>query len=261
MQDSLLGFVTPDVWSALLTQEKRRRGLADTKLVFIGVRNLARMAWCPMQAVRESRMSEVSLFGTYLEDRLDLALEMKRMYSLPKDQRHWLELAAAEVPLATVEPLWVPNMPDRFDDFPEYWEIFAGERSWVEPDAPTMRWHFAVEGYVVIGEPDGLSRSEVLEAKSSRNEYLAGHQRPVAKLQADLYGFLFDRPTKILCETVGDGPLLFDESPVQRDKAIECLRKFARIESGWVPAAPIDAWKCRRCEVEAGCPISRAREI
>jgi hypothetical protein len=261
VQDSPLGLATPEAWHALLSLEKQRRGVPDNKIVFVAVRNLARVAWCPMQAVRSSRPHEVSLFQTYLEDRVGLALETGRVRSLPANQGDWLRLAAQDVPLAIVESLLLPGLPYRFEDFPGYFETEAGEQSWVEPDAPTMSWHFFAEGYVIIGEPDGLSRSEVLEAKSSRTHYLARLMRPVAELQADIYGFLFNRPRKIICQTVGDyGPLVFDEGPVNIANAIACLRTFARVESGWMPPAPAESWKCRRCDVEVGCPISRARE-
>lgn len=260
VEDSLLGFIDPDSWRELLATEKQRRGVADSKLVFVGARNLARIAWCPMQAIRTSRQQEASLFAVYLEDRLRLALDTGRLRSLPVVRARWLQIAATEMPLTTVESLLLPHLPERLDQFTEYLEVEEGERRWAEPLAPSMRWHMAADGYVIIAAPDGLSRTQVLEAKSSRTEYLAQHQRPVAELQADVYGFLFERSAKVICETVGDGPFLLEESPVRRDRAIKCLQEFARLESGWIPSAPREAWKCRRCDVENGCPISRARE-
>ncbi len=231
------------------------------KLVFLGARNLARIAWCPMQALRKSREDEFSLFWTYLEDRLQFALDTGRLRGLPSDRRTWLEIAARDVTLRTVEAALLPDQPLRFGDFsdyPDYWEVESGERTWAEPDLPTMRWHVQVDEYVVVGQPDGLSRTEVVEAKASRTRYLAEQQRPVGELQADLYGLLFQRETRILCGTIGDGDFTLEEGPVEIENAARCLKTFARLETGWIPPPPLEAWKCRRCEVESGCPISRA---
>jgi hypothetical protein len=259
--DFLLGFLQPDDWIDLLRMEKARRGVAQNKIVFVNASTLARIAWCPMQALRKSRigLGEISPFGAYLEDRLEFAIDTKRIPALLTDRARWLQIAADDVPFDRVERVWLPGLPTRLRDFSDGLETFAGDRSWYEPLAPRIRWHFAAGEYIVVGEPDGLSKREVFEMKSPRNTYLAGFSRPMAELQADLYGYLFERPIKLLGETIGDGPLTVDESPVVAARALQALSLFARMEHGWVPAAPRDAWKCRNCDVEAGCPISRAR--
>jgi hypothetical protein len=51
------------------------------------------------------------------EERLELALELRRARSLPVNQGDWLTLAEQDTPLATVESLLVPDLPDRFKGF------------------------------------------------------------------------------------------------------------------------------------------------
>ncbi len=254
----LLGFLKPQDWVELLSLEKERRGVAENALVFIGAANLARIAWCPMQAVRRSRAGESNFFGSYLEDRLEFAIETGRISELPRDRAEWLDVAALDVPFAEVERVWWPDLPTRLTAFTEGLYIQEGERGWFEPSAPRVRWHFPVENYVVIAAPDGLSLNEVLETKSSGSTYLAQVQRPLAELQGDIYGYLFGRRVKLLGQTIGDGPITVDHRPVVAARAREAVRTFGRIDSGEVPRPPSESWKCRRCEVEVGCPISRA---
>jgi hypothetical protein len=238
--------------------EKERRGLPQNKLVFINASTLVRIAWCPMQAIRKSRIGETSPFGAYLEDRLEFAIDTRRIPALPTNRALWLEIAADDVPFDRVQRVWLPDLPARLRDFSDGFETLAGERRWYEPDTPTIRWHFRAGEYIVVGEPDGLSRREVFEMKSVGNAYIAEFSRPLAQLQADIYGYLFKRSTKLLGETIGDGPLTIAESPVVPARAVQAISMLARIERGWVPPAPREPWKCRSCEVKAGCPISRA---
>jgi len=256
VDDSLVD-ISPDEWRVLLTREKKRRGLLDNKLVFIRAGNLAQIAWCPMQAVRRSRRDEVSVFQTYVEQRLGFALAASRISAIPSDRCRWLELAATDPPLAMVEDLLLPQQWRRIQNVGNYVETYAGDRSWAEPDMPSMAWQFSIAGYVIGAAPDGLTRSEVVEAKSARTSELAAYQRPVGELQADIYGVLFERNTKVLCVTVGDGEFVLERSPVRHDAVAACLRLFSRIEAGWTPPAPAEAWKCRKCEVNHGCPIRR----
>lgn len=258
--DFLLGFLRPADWAELLAMEKQRRGLPQTKVVFLNASTLARVAWCPMQAIRMSRVGETSPFGAYLEDRLEFALDTRRITALPSDRSRWLDVAARDVPLDQVEHVWLPDLPARLRDFSDGYETLAGDRRWYEPLTPRIRWHFAVGEHVVVAEPDGLSKSEVFEMKSPGSAYLAGVQRPLAELQADIYGYLFRRPTKLLGESIDDGPLTINESQVVSARALNALETFARLERGWTPQPPRESWKCRKCDVEVGCPISRARE-
>jgi hypothetical protein len=89
--DFLLGFLQPDDWVELLGKEKERRGLPQNKVVFVNASALAHIAWCPMQAMRKSRIGETSPFGAYLEDRLEFAIATKRIAALPTSRALWLE--------------------------------------------------------------------------------------------------------------------------------------------------------------------------
>src|SRR5438094_6873758 len=112
--DSSLVAISPDEWRGLLSREKKRRGVLDSRVVFIGASNLARIAWCPMQAVRRSRVDEVSVFQTYVEERLEFCLASSRISQIPSDRDRWLELAAADPPLGKVEEVLLPYQWQRF---------------------------------------------------------------------------------------------------------------------------------------------------
>ena len=197
------------------------------------------------------------MFQTYVEQRLGYCLASSRISRIPSDRDRWLELVAADPPLAKVEDLLLPYQWQRFRYVGGYFETYEGDRNWSEPDMPSMAWQFSIAGYVIAAAPDGLTRSEVVEAKSARNSYLAGYQRPMGELQADIYGVLFERKMKVLCVTVGDGGFAWDRSPVRHAAVADCVRMFSRIAAGWTPPAPAEAWKCRNCEVSQGCPIRR----
>ena len=56
--------------NALLTKEKKRRKLAKSDLVFVGMHNVSQFWLCGMYAVLKSRANELEFFAAYLGDRL-----------------------------------------------------------------------------------------------------------------------------------------------------------------------------------------------
>jgi CRISPR/Cas system-associated exonuclease Cas4 (RecB family) len=121
---------------ALLDLEKRRRGIAGDRLLFVGVSNVASVRWCPMKAVLRSRAEELMFFGAYLYDRLIYARLLGLIRELPHTDQGLLE-AGAEVGMADVERLLrrLPARPER-----EAWAYreavgAGGEVAWVlNPD-------------------------------------------------------------------------------------------------------------------------------
>jgi hypothetical protein len=51
--------------------EKQRLGFEETRLVFVGMANIAEYRWCPAKAILMSREDELKIFiSSYLYDRL-----------------------------------------------------------------------------------------------------------------------------------------------------------------------------------------------
>lgn len=253
----------------LLAEEKRRRGVAPDQVVFVGTRNVAEFYWCAMQAVLKSRAEEVVFFQSHLQDRVEAALRLGR--SLPTDPRtpadlltvgkdiNWTEVPAGRRPRGgvvfggpvTLDEVAAAMSEDRAPSHPlargSWAEWRYGERH------PTVRWSFEWGPYVVVGVPDGLGKDFVYEFKSTGNEFLLPYQRPVARAQADLYGFFFGKRRKridIRVESEGRTERIREDVDVA--KAQDVLRKFAQLDAGGDAHRP-KPWKCKACEFRNPC--------
>jgi hypothetical protein len=286
--------------AGLLALEKRRRGVAGDRLVFVGVSNVAGVRWCPMKAVLKSRTDELMFFGAYLTDRLVHARLIGLIRDLPHDDQGLLK-AGDEVGLADVERL-LRRLPVRPPPQPwAYQEVVGpgGEAAWalnpalsdaerahchemacragvrvidLEDDPklrglvleemraeryPTVRWNFRWGPYVVVGVPDGITDGLIYEYKTTRSHYLGGQLLPVALAQADLYGYFFNRPAKrVQMYVVEEDQTRAWDLPIDRDAAESALQEFQAVDEGRRPTAPRERWKCRKCDVWAGCPVS-----
>jgi hypothetical protein len=78
----------------LLLLEKERRGIDHSRLVFVGMANIAHYWWCAMQSVLKSRESELEFFGAYLMDRLVYAYQLGYITVLPRKTEAWLEVGS-----------------------------------------------------------------------------------------------------------------------------------------------------------------------
>jgi len=118
---------------------------------------------------------------------------------------------------------------------------------------PTIRWNFPWGTYVVVGVPDGITDRFVYEFKTTRNGFLQGFQKPVALVQADLYGLFFRRGTKrVQIYVLDDQETKTWEEAVDKGSAESLLRDFARATNGWEPPSP-RPWKCKRCNFMPTC--------
>jgi hypothetical protein len=122
----------------------------------------------------------------------------------------------------------------------------------------SIRWNFQWQEYVIVGVPDGLTKSFVYEFKTSRNKHLASFLKPVALTQADLYGHFFRRPTKrVQIHTEEDDEIQTWEAPVDQTRVLEVLTNFQQIDHGkLIPQAPMK-WKCTKCDFRqpGQCPL------
>jgi hypothetical protein len=118
---------------------------------------------------------------------------------------------------------------------------------------PTIRWNFPWDTYVVVGVPDGITDTFVYEFKTTRNGFLQGFQKPVALVQADLYGLFFRRGIKrVQIYVLDDQETKTWEEAVDKESAESLLKDFARATTGWEPPSP-RPWKCKRCKFMPMC--------
>jgi len=212
MRTRLAG-VSSKAWRRLLAAEKRRRGVAPGRLVFVGIHNVADVWWCAERAVRKAREREARFFGAYLRDRIGYSLELGRVERLPHRMEDWLTvgedltlsdinrlLAArrkrlhddgrAVVAEARDDVLFVD--PALSEDKKEWCAEWARTMGWELASAdedpsvyremlllregeryPTIRWQFAWEGYVLVGVPDGLTDELVYEFRVAHADQVA----------------------------------------------------------------------------------------
>jgi hypothetical protein len=67
----------------LMRLEKQRLGFEETRLVFVGMANIAEYRWCPAKAILMSREDELKIFSSYLYDRLAYSSRSASSGSLP----------------------------------------------------------------------------------------------------------------------------------------------------------------------------------
>lgn len=250
-----------------LTEEKRFRNVSEGQLVFIGMHNVAQVRWCSMYAVLKSRVAEAEFFEAYVQDRTQAAV--RRGLTAPGDA-DWplIRPAVRELRLADVEPREVQADIEPQTIAPDLAAVQLagndplelGERAEnvVAEQYPSFRWGFQWRSYVLLGIPDGVTKSFVYEFKMARNPYLASVARESALTQADLYGLCFRRPRKRVQIYVRENASIETiDTVVEPSRAQSALKMFAAVDSGRTPQPPPEKWKCRKCEVRSACAIGR----
>ncbi len=111
---------------------------------------------------------------------------------------------------------------------------------------------------ILIGSPDGITDDFVYEFKyTKRKRYLLSTLR-TARLQADLYGYYFNRPKKkiqIYCEEENRIETYIEE--VDRKEVLELLEKWTQMIDGKIPLKP-QHWKCNKCEYNGECILLKS---
>jgi len=112
---------------------------------------------------------------------------------------------------------------------------------------PTICWNFEYPPYVIVGVPDGIAAEFVYEFKTTRSQFLKRFVKPVAQVQADLYGYFFKKDKKrYQIYVMEDGETETFESDIDKSLVEKTLRDFERVDSGWIPPLPVP-WKCKKC--------------
>lgn len=119
---------------------------------------------------------------------------------------------------------------------------------------PTIRWAFRWRDFMVTGVPDGITDEFVYEFKTVENKFLLYFVRPVAFIQADLYGYFFGRPRKkvqIFIRNTGEIKTWIE--PVDAARAEETLQSLWSAVRRGSPTPKPKEWKCRKCEYRERC--------
>ncbi|MGQ0542306.1 MAG: hypothetical protein ACT4O9_10725 [Blastocatellia bacterium] len=78
----------------LLSLEKKRRGMSENTLIFVGTSNVANHWWCTQKAVFQSKSDEVMFFGVYLRDRINYARKLGQITNLPRKNEELLSVGS-----------------------------------------------------------------------------------------------------------------------------------------------------------------------
>lgn len=249
----------------LLRREKEKRGLSKNKLVFIGMADIADYYWCAMRSLLKNKEMERAYFEAYIRDRVNYSYKLKGINELPKSVDELLcigddikfddieKLLRDKVEKIKDASVWMDAIVEvaGIEEFPR----LRGEllHSTKAERYPTIRWNFKWRDYVVVGVPDGITKTFVYEFKTTRNEFLMHYITPVAFTQADLYGCFFRRPRKrVQIYVMKTGEIYTWEENVDKAHAIETLERFKKMDEGEMPLPP-EKWKCKRCKFKEAC--------
>jgi hypothetical protein len=94
LEQELATRLTSDRLRKLLLLEKERRGIDHSRLVFVGMANIAHYWWCAMQSVLKSREMESEFFGAYLVDRIVDSHQLGYIVALPRKTESWLDIGS-----------------------------------------------------------------------------------------------------------------------------------------------------------------------
>jgi CRISPR/Cas system-associated exonuclease Cas4 (RecB family) len=277
-------FTDPINLKRLLYLEKRRRGVSEDRLVFVGIANIAHFYWCGAKAVYKSRKYELMFFWEYLVDRIYYSALLGYIDSPPRREEDlllYVDLIKREdfekllnenyskLSSKTTEGAFAANplLPPELRELEVVLKSNIEGRQHSQPVVglvgqeylaekyPTVRWNFEWNRYVVIGMPDGITKDFVYEFKTVKTPFLVQYNRPVAVAQADLYGYFFERPKKrVQIYVIETGKTITLEVNVDRDNAIKTLLKFRSIDGGALPIPPKE-WKCKDCEFINTCEL------
>lgn len=143
-----------------------------------------------------------------------------------------------------------PNLPPKLRGV-------VGEDEYSE-QYPRIRWNFNWEEYFIVGVPDGITEHFVYEFKTTRSPFLFGFIKPVAKTQADFYGYFFRRKEKrVQIRIYENGEIWTEQSPIDGNRIESVYKGFSSIAAGNKPFPP-KPWKCKHCEFKGDCSISQA---
>ncbi len=162
----------------LLSLEKRRRGVSDDTLVFVGTSNVANHWWCTQKAVFQSKADEVMFFGIYLSDRITYAHQLGAVINLPTRSDQLLALGR-DITLDKIEQLLQEKKGER-DEMQEGVSLTTLYKTHIDSEGKTtylVNPFVSPEEIELIGVPesqlvydlekDPIFRGEIYHERSS----------------------------------------------------------------------------------------------
>ncbi len=274
----------------LMAHKKEQLGHQSTELTFIGIADLAEYWYCAQKSLYKQLEMEPKFFYIYLYDRVGYSTALGYLKGVPLEEKALLQ-AGDEVTFSDVEKL----LEERAKEMHEYLKERAKLREKIVRDRradprsvigmakyiaetfgdsadtplglgryaelvvakpyPTIRWNFPYRDFVVIGVPDGITGKFVYEFKTTSSPYLI---LPVARAQADLYGYFFSRSRKIVdVYSIINGEIITEENDVDKGHAERTLERATLVYRGASPVPP-KPFKCNKCEYKDKCPIYKS---
>lgn len=258
----------------LMKMEKKRRGLPGNKLVFVGMANFSKYYYCPWKAYSKSKTEEMSFFGAYLEDRLSLLTlkDYKRIVGKPQVEilKVLDEFSFIDALKSFEKTKMIPSALSSDDIKKKEKEIDAEKdgKVWGKQAQmlyaekyPTFRWNFRFGDFVLVGVPDGIGDDFVYEFKSTKNSYIMENRLNEARAQADLYGYFFKKPKRLVhAFCIPNEEFVRRLEDVNPKTAEELLEKWTKMAGGELPQPPI-RHRCEKCDIKKTCELRNLVKI
>lgn len=125
---------------------------------------------------------------------------------------------------------------------------------------PTKKDVFKWRYNIILAMPDGLTPTLAYEFKSIAKEFWVQFQRPVARLQAHLYGYFFERPTvQYDLWLRQERRLISEKEKTDRHFVEERLGIFEKLVTRKLKPKPPASLKCSSCDFADICKIRPGR--
>lgn len=244
----------------LFILEKKRRKTDKNELCFLGTANIASYWYCAMKSYYKSINGELDFFSAYFIDRINYSKNLGLIKKLPEEKEKWLCIGE-EITLEDINRLledrkkYIIECIDERDAGKEKDKFIRGEilEHQLAEKYPRIRWNFKWNNYVIVGAPDGITDDFVYEFKTTTTSFMLHYIRPVAKTQADLYGYFFNRKNKrIQIHILEENKIETIYEEVDIERAIKTLKFFKKTEENKRAVKPIK-WKCNKCEFLSIC--------
>lgn len=196
------------------------------------VHSIAKQLWCHQEALFKLKRNQPEIIG-----------EISKLLELPEGGVTFPSLAVA------IRDEAASAFDEALDDAIEYGR-----------QLPTQMDVFKWRNNIILAMPDGLTSKLAYEFKSIAKEFWVQFQRPVARLQAHLYGYFFGRPTvQYDLWLRQERRLISEKEKTDRRFVEERLEIFENLVTKKVKPKPPASLKCSSCDFSLICKIRPGR--
>ncbi|MBI2900288.1 MAG: hypothetical protein HYY17_08885 [Planctomycetes bacterium] len=209
----------------------RHETTARPRPFFWNVATIAKLLWCHQSAIFKMRKETPTIKSA-----------IKEVMKVP----NW----RVSIPRRTGRPARSVRSADHFDGTLDDEERHAR-------NYPTERRVFKWRNSLILAQPDGLTSRLAYEFKSCAKEFWVKFEKPVARLQVQIYGYLFGRP-KVRYDIWlrEEQEMISATEKTDRAYVEEQMEKWGRLVAGGMRPWPPKAIKCSSCDFLAECRIS-----